>query len=126
MSSGKHMICDIKNIKNKNLLNSPIRLTNLLDNICSTYDYKILNKIQHKFQPQGFTTLYLLSESHISIHTFPEKQYAAIDIYTCRQYKDNEVYLEIYNYLIKEFDADQDQHPIIIDRKFNNCVSVIL
>jgi S-adenosylmethionine decarboxylase len=118
MSSGKHMICDIKNIKNQTLLNNPQQLTNLLDNICKKYDYTILNKSQHEFEPQGFTTLYLLSESHISIHTFPENNYAAIDIYTCRQYADNQVYLDIYKFLIKEFQADPNQEPIIIDRNY--------
>ena len=118
MSSGKHMICDIKNIKNQTLINDPKKLTILLDNICRTYEYTILNKSQHVFQPQGFTTLYLLSESHISIHTFPENNYAAIDIYTCRQYADNQVYLEIYKYLVEEFQADQNMEPIIIDRNF--------
>jgi len=112
------MICDIKNIKNQDLLNSPEKLTKLLDNICNMYNYTILQKSQHEFQPQGFTTLYLLSESHISIHTFPENNYAAIDIYTCRQYQSNQVYLEIYKYLIEEFQADERQTPIIIDRNF--------
>lgn len=117
-TSGKHMICDIKNIKNHQLLNTPSLLTDLLDHICQTYDYSILQKSQHIFEPQGFTTLYLLSESHISIHTFPENNYAAIDIYTCRQYADNQVYLEIYDFLIEQFDADREQKPIIIDRNF--------
>jgi len=118
MSSGKHMICDIKDIKNHQLLNNPKQMTELLDYICKTYDYTILQKSQHIFEPQGFTALYLLSESHISIHTFPEKNYASIDIYTCRQYPDNQIYLDIYNYLIHEFQADPNQKPIIIDRMF--------
>jgi len=118
MSSGKHMICDIKDIKNHQLLNDPKQITRLLDYICQTYDYTILQKSAYEFAPQGFTTIYLLSESHISIHTFPEKNYAAIDIYTCRQYPDNQVYLEIYNYLIQQFHADPTQQPTIIDRNF--------
>jgi len=118
-SSGKHMICDIKNIKNHKLLNAPNLIIDLLDNICQSYNYKILQKSQHIFEPQGFTTLYLLSESHISIHTFPENNYAAVDIYTCRQYQDNSSYLEIYDYLIKEFDAENNEKPTIIDRVMN-------
>jgi S-adenosylmethionine decarboxylase proenzyme len=92
MSSGKHMICDIKNIKNHNLLNDPQQLTQLLDHICKTYDYTILQISKHEFEPQGFTAVYLLSESHISIHTYPENNYVAIDIYTCRQYDNNQTY----------------------------------
>lgn len=37
----------------------------------------------HKFQPQGVTIVALLSESHISIHTWPEKGSAALDVFTC-------------------------------------------
>jgi S-adenosylmethionine decarboxylase len=36
-----------------------------------------------QFEPQGATVLVLLSESHLSIHTYPEKGFAAIDCYTC-------------------------------------------
>ena len=43
----------------------------------------LLNMITHKFQPHGVTGLALLSESHISIHTWPESKYAAIDVFTC-------------------------------------------
>ena len=116
-SSGKHMICDIKEIKNYELLNNSEKIKTLLDNICEKYNYTILNKIEHQFQPQGLTMLYLLSESHISIHTFPEREYFALDIYTCRHYDDNMVYEEIYNYLVKEFKAKKE-NPLIIDRKF--------
>jgi len=118
MSSGKHMICDIKKIKNLDLLNSPTGLLQLLDHISETNKFTILEKTKHEFKPQGFTALYLLSESHISIHTFPEHQYAAIDIYTCKTYPDNQIYLDIYDYLIKELDADKTQKPVIIDRTF--------
>ena len=72
--SGVHMICDIKEIENINILNDIERLKIILDIICKKYDFHILNKIEHKFEPQGSTILYMLSESHISIHTFPEKK----------------------------------------------------
>lgn len=35
------------------------------------------------FDPVGVTVIVVLSESHLSIHTYPEKGYAAIDGYTC-------------------------------------------
>ena len=37
----------------------------------------------HKFNPQGLTGFILLAESHISIHTWPELNYVAIDIFSC-------------------------------------------
>lgn len=117
MSSGKHLICDIKNIKNHNLLNSLEGLKSMFDNICSIYDFNILNKAEYQFTPQGITIIYMLSESHISIHTFPEKNYAAMDIYTCREYPNNDVYIEIQEYLKKMFDSS-DETFTIIERKY--------
>jgi len=116
-SSGKHMICDIKNIKNKTLIHELDNIKIILDIICQTNNFTILNKIDHIFEPQGISIIYLLSESHISIHTFPEHNYIALDLYTCRNYADNTTYLEIYNYLTECFDADKE-NPTIIDRCF--------
>ena len=45
----------------------------------------ILNLISNKFEPQGVTAIALLAESHISIHTWPESNYSAVDIFTCGQ-----------------------------------------
>lgn len=113
MSSGKHLICDIKNIKNHTLLNSMDGLKSMFEHICSVYDFNILNKAEYQFTPQGITIIYMLSESHISIHTFPEKNYAAMDIYTCREYPNNDVYIEIQEYLKKMFESSQENFTII-------------
>lgn len=37
----------------------------------------------HKFSPQGITGIILLAESHIALHGWPEKNYLAVDIFTC-------------------------------------------
>lgn len=115
--SGIHMVCDIKKIKNIELLNNVSQLKELLDNICTLYNYSILQKIEHVFEPQGSTIIYMLSESHISIHTFPEKEYIAFDLYTCRHYENNTIYMEIYDYLITQLNAKKEE-PIIIKRSF--------
>ncbi len=36
-----------------------------------------------KFPPSGVSGVVVISESHISTHTWPEMRYAALDIYTC-------------------------------------------
>ena len=116
--SGKHMMCDFKNIKNTGLLKNCDELRNLLLQICSRYNFTILSKSEHIFTPIGCTILFLLSESHISIHTFPEKQHIAFDIYTCRQYKDDTEYKEIFDYLIERLDASRESNCSIINRNF--------
>lgn len=115
VSTGKHMICDLTNIQNMKHLESMDSMHELLEGICKKYEFPILTKTQHQFEPQGLTILYMLSESHISIHTFPEQQYLALDIYTCRNYSDDSVYMEIYNTLVDWFQCDRGV-PHIISR----------
>jgi S-adenosylmethionine decarboxylase proenzyme len=116
-SSGKHLVCDIKDIQNKNALGNKEMLIHLLDSICVKYNFTILGKLEHEFEPEGISLVYLLSESHLTIHTFPEKSYIALDLYSCRVYKDNTVYTEIYNLLVQFFGAKREI-PIIVDRMF--------
>jgi len=46
-------------------------------------EMKVVNIVSYKFSPQGFTGVALLAESHVSIHTWPEYGYVAVDIFTC-------------------------------------------
>lgn len=52
--------------------------------------FKILKTIHHHFQPYGYTALFLLSESHLAIHTFPEENKTYIELSSCvEKYYDN-------------------------------------
>ncbi len=48
----------------------------------------LLRETMHRFEPQGLTALLLLAESHLSIHTWPETGYAAVDVFTCGSHTD--------------------------------------
>ncbi|UKS31057.1 adenosylmethionine decarboxylase [Paenibacillus sp. HWE-109] len=54
----------------------------------------ILSVQSKQFEPQGATVLLLLSESHMSIHTYPEKGFAALDCYTCGETVDPQVAIQ--------------------------------
>jgi len=127
--SGKHMICDFRGVRNLDLLNSVEGIQALLDSICVKYQYQVLARSAHAFHPIGVTVLYMLSESHISVHTFPERKYVAFDIYTCREMKTDCDYREIYGMLMEAFDCFRGHEegvmdgvcgggPIILDRSF--------
>ena len=45
--------------------------------------FMIENQIEKHFEPFGFTMLYLLSESHFAIHTFPEHKTTYIELSSC-------------------------------------------
>ena len=42
-----------------------------------------LRTVFHQFSPQGVTGVVIIAESHLSIHTWPERGYASVDFYTC-------------------------------------------
>ena len=49
---------------------------------------EILKTAFHRFQPQGVSGVVVIAESHLSIHTWPEAGYAAVDFYTCGDHTD--------------------------------------
>ena len=69
----------------------------------------VLNLISNKFEPQGVTAIALLAESHISIHTWPESNYSAVDIFTCGK---NMVPELASQYLIDALKAEE--HSLLI------------
>ena len=71
--------CDYEKLNDESFL----RCT--LNNAAKLANATVLNLISNKFEPQGITAIALLAESHISIHTWPEAQYSAVDIFTCGQ-----------------------------------------
>lgn len=119
--SGKHMICDLKEVRNVELMNSVEGIQTLLDSICEKYQYQVLARSAHAFSPIGATVLFLLSESHISVHTFPERSYVAVDIYTCRNMKDDSDYRMIHSMFVSAFEASSEHSvPLILDRRFSS------
>ena len=70
----------------------------------------VLNLISNKFKPQGVTAIALLAESHISIHTWPESNYSAVDIFTCGQNMMPELASQ---YLIEALKADEHSLRVI-------------
>ncbi len=43
----------------------------------------VVNSTFHRFNPYGVSGVVVIAESHLSIHTWPEYGYAAVDIFTC-------------------------------------------
>ena len=79
---GSHILADFWGCRFEILDNEDYIMKSLYQ-AAQAANMTILGEQRHKFQPQGFTGILLLSESHISIHTYPEDSYAAIDVFTC-------------------------------------------
>jgi S-adenosylmethionine decarboxylase len=85
--SGQHILADLYGIASE-LLNNPITTEQLLVASASAAGATILSSHFHTFGSDhgtepGVTGVVLLAESHISIHTWPEFGFAAVDIFMC-------------------------------------------
>lgn len=113
MNCGKHLIADVINITNFELLKTVDGVEPLMKKIIHDMNLNVVGEVKNQFQPYGATLLYLLSESHLSIHTFVEERYCTIDLYCCNPEIDmNDVLEIIYNY----FGAECIIRKIIIYR----------
>ena len=79
---GKHCILELYGC-DQTKLNDEAFMRTIVTSASKVAGATLLNMITHKFEPQGVTGLALLAESHISVHTWPESRYAAIDVFTC-------------------------------------------
>ena len=80
----KHLLlelyrCDFEKLNDESFLRCILNRASKLANAT------VLNLMSNKFEPHGVTAIALLAESHISIHTWPESNYSAVDIFTCGQ-----------------------------------------
>ena len=77
---GEHITLDIIGTTKEY---DPSIFEKVIHDIAKAAKVTILNISKYKFEPQGFTILALLAESHISFHTFPEKGIISFDFFTC-------------------------------------------
>ncbi|MEM8602769.1 MAG: adenosylmethionine decarboxylase [Cyanobacteria bacterium P01_H01_bin.121] len=82
---GKHCILELSGCP-RSLLDDAEFIKQSLQAAAQVARSTLLGEIVHKFNPQGVTAIALLAESHISVHTWPERGYAAIDVFTCGEH----------------------------------------
>ena len=81
MTKGRHLILDLDGC-DPLVLDDYGLLTELMEKAMYLAGANVLHIIGEKFQPQGVTLLALLSESHSSIHTWPEHHSFTVDFYS--------------------------------------------
>ena len=115
ISNGTHIIIDVSKINNNEPLKYLNTVTLILDKIVEKFNLNVVNKALHQFEPFGVTGVYVLSESHLSIHTFVEEQKVAIDLYTCNSINIKEN-IDISDFIKSLFDNDCHVSYSIINR----------
>lgn len=87
---GRHVTMDLREVS-FDKLNDMTFLKSAMVEAASRCGATIVGESFVQFNPQGVTGVLVLSESHLSIHTYPEEGFAAIDCYTCGTTVDPEV-----------------------------------
>lgn len=65
------------------LLNDPRQVASVLTSAVEVSGATLIKPFFHQFAPQGVSGVIIISESHFTIHTWPEYGYAAVDVFTC-------------------------------------------
>ena len=79
---GTHLLVEVYNVPFEKL-NDLQKIEETMVRAVKSEDLTVLNTFTHQFEPYGVTTLISLAESHLSCHTWPEKNCVALDIFTC-------------------------------------------
>jgi S-adenosylmethionine decarboxylase len=79
---GRHLLIDLQDC-NKEVLNDPGFIRDAVVEAAIDCGAMVLGESFHHFSPQGVSGVVVIAESHLSIHTWPEYGYAAVDIFTC-------------------------------------------
>ncbi|MHB8084428.1 MAG: adenosylmethionine decarboxylase [Dehalococcoidia bacterium] len=79
---GKQVLIELKDC-NAELLNDTEYLRTLLTDVARSIGATVIKDSFYQFTPQGISGVVIIAESHISIHTWPEFSFAAIDVFTC-------------------------------------------
>ncbi|WP_229241127.1 S-adenosylmethionine decarboxylase family protein [Dyadobacter sp. SG02] len=111
---GLHLIATLHSDKTP-LLVEYTAFKTLADDLTSTFGLQKLGEVYHDFEPGGFTGIICLSESHLSVHTWPEFGKINLDIYLSNfQRVNNGTVRAIFDRIIAYFEAEVvSEHQIV-------------
>lgn len=78
------MVAELFNL-DENLLSDYDSLENSVEELIARLNLKIVKKDRYDFSPQGTTAFFILSSSHLAVHTWPENNYLHLDLITCQK-----------------------------------------
>ena len=103
---GSHVIASLSTPA-QDLLQKYDSLKTAVDGWIAEYGLHKLGEVYHNFSPAGFTAVICLSESHISVHTWPEFGRINLDIYLSNYEKNNDgTVRSLYQAFVRWFGAD--------------------
>ncbi len=109
-SLGTHLLLELRDCR-AGILQDLDKVREIMVNAAREAKATVVEVAFHEFNPFGISGMVIIAESHLSIHTWPEYNYAAVDIFTCGEII---VPQEAAHYLIREFGS---QSPSMVEMK---------
>jgi len=100
---GRHLLIELFDC-DPDVLNSLEAVRGALVEAAKRAQATIVDVVFHEFNPFGISGVVVIAESHLSIHTWPEYRYAAVDIFSCGEVLQPEV---AASYLVEQFAAER-------------------
>jgi S-adenosylmethionine decarboxylase len=97
---GYHILLEFYNC-DKKALNSRKHVESALMEAARRSKAHIVQSVFHQFNPHGVSGVVVISESHFSVHTWPEYGYAAIDLFSCGESIDYKAAMKVLTEKLK-------------------------
>lgn len=102
-SLGRHLLLELHECSSE-ILNNLETVKTALVEAAKRAEATIIDVVFHEFNPFGISGVVVIAESHLSIHTWPEYRYAAVDIFSCG---DSLKPAAAATYLVEQFGASR-------------------
>jgi S-adenosylmethionine decarboxylase len=79
---GRHVLLELNGCEQR-MLTDAETLKQALVNAAQAAGAHVVETVFHQFSPHGLSGVVVIAESHITVHTWPEHGYAAVDVFTC-------------------------------------------
>ena len=96
------------------VLNDVKRLEELMLEAAEVEKFKIVNKLSYSFRPYGYSSILLIQESHIAIHTYPEYNSLVFNLYSCRGPEDGKKTFEYFKNALKPSGFELRQSKVVV------------
>ena len=100
---GRHLLLELFDC-DSDAINNVEAVKNALVEAAKRAHATIVDVVFHEFNPFGVSGVVVIAESHLSIHTWPEYRYAAVDIFSCGDVLQPDV---AAHYLVEQFGAER-------------------
>jgi len=107
---GRHILVEFYNC-DKEILNDHGLIEEYMKNAAIEAKATIVQSAFHMFNPWGVSGAVIIQESHLTIHTWPEYGYAAVDLFTCGATVDPWV---AFDYIKKTLKSDKTETTEVV------------